>query len=162
SAHGSLALAGEELRRYELFVKARDINYSPLANVELSFAADTKLAYEGSRRIPELTRTLRILPARHKRPYPLAPTERLSLLSQPERVTRENYDPSKDRIAFDLRVVEDAPLRVNNNLMNAELSIEDSERPFRIVGTDQRLGVLGTLEVTRGSVMFRNTEFTLE
>lgn len=162
SAHGSLALAGEELRRYELFVKARDINYSPLANVELSFAADTKLAYDGSRRIPELTGTLRILRARYKRPFSLGLTERLSGLSQAKRVTRENYDPSKDRIAFDLRVVEDAPLRVNNNLMNAELSIEDSERPFRIVGTDQRLGVLGTLEVTRGSVMFRNTEFTLE
>jgi len=59
-------------------------------------------------------------------------------------------------------VIDDAPLRISNNLLTAELSIEDSERPFRIVGTDQRLGMLGTLEVQRGTLRFRSSEFRIE
>ena len=105
---------------------------------------------------------MRIQRLRYNRPFSLGITERLTGLSQAKRVTRASYDPAKDRIAFDLRVLEDAPLKISNNLLNAELTIEDSEAPFRLVGTDQRMGVLGTLGVTRGTVTFRNVRFNLE
>lgn len=160
--HGSAALANENVGRYELFMEARDIGYSGMSGVDLVFAANTKLVFDASRRIPEVTGTVRVQRLRYNRPFSLGIAERLTGLSHAKRETREVYDPEKDRIAFDLRVVEDAPLKVTNNLLNAELRIEDSERPFRLVGTDQRLGVLGTLDITRGTVTFRNTRFNLE
>lgn len=161
-AHGSLALAKQSVGNYELFMEARDITYAPMDGVDLSFAADTRLTFDASRRIPQLTGTVRVQRLRYNRPFSLGITERLTGLSQAKRVERASYDPAKDRIAFDLRVVEDAPLKISNNLLNAELSIEDSEEPFRLVGTDQRMGVLGTLDVTRGTVTFRNSRFNLE
>ncbi len=161
-AHGSLALAKQRVGNYELFLEARDVTYAPMDGVDLSFAADTRLVFDASRRIPELTGTVRIQRLRYNRPFSLGITERLTGLSQAKRVERASYDPEKDRIAFDVRVVEDAPIKISNNLLNAELSIEDSEQPFRLVGTDQRMGVLGTLDVTRGAVTFRNTRFNLE
>ncbi len=50
-------------------------------------------------------------------------------------------------------------MRIANNIIDAEVSIEDTERPFRIVGTDQRFGAIGTLTIPRGVVYFRNAAF---
>jgi translocation and assembly module TamB len=160
--HGSAALKGNDLERYELFIAAKDINVEPAEGVELAFAADTRLTGGANMRIPELTGTVRLLRARYKRPFSLGLTDKLSGLSQAHRVNRDTYDPAKDRLAFDLRVIEESPIRITNNLLNAELTIEDSERPFRLVGTDQRIGVLGTLDITRGTLSFRNSQFILE
>jgi translocation and assembly module TamB len=130
--------------------------------VEVAFSADTKLSGGATMRVPELTGTVRLLRAVYKRPFSLGIAERLSGLSHAKRVVRETYDPRKDHIAFDLRIVDEVPIKIANNLLTAEFSVEDSERPFRILGTDQRTGVLGTLALTRGSMVFRNAQFLIE
>jgi translocation and assembly module TamB len=160
--HGSAMLKGQALDHYELFINARDIDYSPMEGVELAFSADTKLEASPNMRVPELTGTVRLSRARYTRPFSLGISERITGLSQAKRVSHDTYEPEKDRVAFDLRVTEESPIRVANNLLNAELAIEDSERPFRIVGTDQRMGVLGALELTRGTLTFRNSRFIIE
>jgi translocation and assembly module TamB len=159
--HGRATLRGQQLEHYELFINAKDLDYSPASGVELAFSGEAKLAYVKDQRIPSLTGALRLTRARYARPFSLGITERISF-NQARRVERDTYDPSKDTLAIDLRVTDETPIRVSNNLLNAELSIEDSERPFRIVGTDQRMGVLGTLELTRGTLSFRNSEFVIE
>ncbi len=159
---GSAALKGQSLDRYEFFLTVRDVSIEPYGGVELAFAADTRLNFDAGARIPELTGTVRLLRARYKRPFSLGITERLTGLSQAKRVYREVYDPALDRLAFDLKIVDDEPIRIANNLLSAELRIEDSERAFRILGTDQRVGVLGTLALTRGTLRFRSSTFTLD
>jgi translocation and assembly module TamB len=162
SAHGSAAIVGQVIDHYEIFANARDVAVTPADGVEVAFSADTKLSGGVSRRVPELTGTVRLLRAVYKRPFSLGIAERLSGLSHAKRVERETYDPRKDHIAFDLRIVDEAPIKVTNNLLTAEFAVEDSERPFRILGTDQRTGVLGTLALTRGSMVFRNAQFLIE
>ena len=160
--HGAATLKGQALERYGLFIDASEISYVPSEGVELTFSADTKLSWDSNQRIPQLAGTLRLHRARYTRPFSLGITERLTGISQAKRVYRDTYDPDKDNLSFDLRVVDEAPIRVTNNLLNAELVIEDSEQPFRIVGTDQRMGVLGTLELSRGTLVFRNSHFIIE
>jgi translocation and assembly module TamB len=160
--HGSATLRGQNLERYELFINARDIDYAPTSGVELAFSGEAKLAFGPATRIPELTGLIRLSRARYTRPFSLGISERITGLSQAKRVYRDTYDPAKDTLAFDLKVTEDAPIRVTNNLINAEFNIEDRERPFRIVGTDQRMGILGTLELSRGTLSFRSSEFVIE
>ncbi len=162
NVRGSAALKGRSLDRYELFLTLRDISLEPYTGVELAFAADTRLQFDASTRIPQLSGTVRLLRARYKRPFSLGIAERLTGLSQAKRVYREVYDPALDRIAFNLKIVDDEPIRISNNLLTAELRIEDSERAFRVVGTDQRVGVLGTLALTRGTLRFRSSQFTLD
>jgi translocation and assembly module TamB len=162
SAHGSAAIVGQVIDHYEIFANAREVALTPAENVELALSADTKLSGGATMRVPELTGTVRILRAVYRRPFSLGITERLQGLSHAKRVVRETYDPKKDHIAFDLRIVDEVPIKVTNNLITAEFSVEDSERPFRIVGTDQRTGVLGTLALTRGTMVFRNTQFLIE
>lgn len=72
--------------------------------------------------------------------------------------SESSYDPSNDHVRLDLRVRTREPFRVANNLADAEINISP-ERPFRVMGTDQRLGVLGTLVIQRGHVQFRGNDF---
>lgn len=160
--HGSAALRGQSLERYELALDARDVNIQPSAGIDLTLGVETTLVGGANMRLPRLSGNVHILRARYTRPFSLGIAERLTGFSQAKRAERAVYDPALDRLALDLRVIDDAPLRINNNLLNAELTIEDSERPFRIVGTDQRLGMLGTLEVERGTLRFRSSEFRVE
>ncbi len=162
SVTGSAALSENRLSRYELFLTGRNISLEPEPGVQVAFSADTRLTYQSGARLPLLTGTLRLERVRYERSFSLGIAERLSGLSQAKRISRETYDPELDRLAFDLTVVENTPLRINNNLITAELRIEDSERPFKLVGTDQRTGVIGTLELTRGTLRFRNTEFAIQ
>ena len=69
------------------------------------------------------------------------------------------YDPSRDFIELDIRVLQRRPFEVRNNLVDFDIAIEDDERPFRIVGTNQRPGVLGTLSIPRGTMVFRSASF---
>lgn len=160
--HGSAALKGRALDRYELALDARDVSVQPTPGVELTLGVETTLVGGASMRLPKLAGTVHLQRARYTRPFSLGIAERLTGFSQAKRAERAVYDPAADRLALDLRVIDDAPLRIANNLLNAELSIEDSERPFRVVGTDQRLGMLGTLEVQRGTLRFRSSEFRVE
>src|SRR5690606_2348025 len=59
-AHGSAALEGQALGRYELAVDARDVRLEPSTGIELTLAAETTLT--GSRgALPRLAGTLRLL-----------------------------------------------------------------------------------------------------
>ncbi|MCA9601484.1 MAG: translocation/assembly module TamB domain-containing protein, partial [Myxococcales bacterium] len=78
-----------------------------------------------------------------------------------ERTTVRRYDPEQDMVALDIRVVQGAPFRIANNLISADVRIRTQDQPFRIVGTDQRLGALGTLEIPRGSMLFRSSRFEI-
>ena len=160
--HGSAALKGSSLERYEVALDARDVSLEPVSGVDVTLGLESTLTGGTNMRVPKFAGTVHLQRARYTRAVSLGIAERLTGFSQAKRAERPNYDPALDRIALDLRVVDDAPLRITNNLLNAELSIEDSERPFRIVGTDQRLGMLGTLEVQRGTLRFRSTEFRVE
>lgn len=160
SARGSASIQGRWLSSYNIELAARDLALAPTDGIELGFGGDARLQWERGDRIPNLRGTIQIGRFLYTRPIQLGQT--LNELSRRRRQSVERYDPEADRVSLDLRVVDDATLRVANNLVEAELSIEDSERPFRIVGTDQRFGVLGTLAVDRGTVRFRNSVFEMQ
>ncbi len=160
--HGSAALSGHRLERYELAIDAHDLTLEPASGVQFTVGLEATLAGGANARLPELRGTVHVARGRYTRPFSLGIAERLTGFSQAKRAEQAHYDPARDRLALDLRVIDEGPLRITNNLLNAELSIEDSERPFRLVGTDQRIGLLGTLAVERGSLRFRSTEFRVE
>ncbi|HEX5656342.1 MAG TPA: translocation/assembly module TamB domain-containing protein [Polyangiales bacterium] len=160
--HGSAALRGRALERYSLSLECSDVSVSPYAGVDLTLSADTTLAGGSHVKLPRLSGNLHIVRARYTRAFSLDIAERLTGFNQAKRAETAVYDPALDRLLIDLRVINDGPLRIDNNVLKAELGIEDSERPFRIVGTDQRLGMLGTLTLDRGTFRFRSSEFRVE
>jgi translocation and assembly module TamB len=96
---------------------------------------------------------------RYTRDVSLSPT--LGELYRPQREEVERYDPAADAIELDLEIVQRQPARIRNNLVDMDVVIEDGERPFRVVGTDQRPSVLGSLRIPRGAVRFRATSLDI-
>ncbi|MFW6066790.1 MAG: translocation/assembly module TamB domain-containing protein [Myxococcota bacterium] len=156
---GSATLQDGWLQRYRFDVKASDLSIHPQDGVELGAGGDLRLAWARGRRLPSLQGTVRLDRVLYTRPVNLSPT--LGELYRPQRVDVDRYDPAADQLALDVRIIDEGPIRIQNNLVDARIRIEDTERPFRVVGTDQRFGVIGTLDVSRGVVRFRNTEFDI-
>lgn len=152
---GSATLRGRGLDHYELEATARDIALAPSEGLEVGLGGRATLAWQQGDRLPTLRGTIAVQRLVYARPIQVG----LEELSRRRRTEVEGYDPDQDHLALDLRVTDEGPLRVANNLVDADLRIDDSERPFRVVGTDQRFGVIGTLEIPRGTLRFRNAEF---
>ncbi|GAB4203359.1 MAG: hypothetical protein OHK0013_17400 [Sandaracinaceae bacterium] len=156
---GEATLEEQGLARYAFDLGARDLSFTPSDGLEVTLGADARLAWERGERLPTLTGEVRVGRLEYVRNIELGTT--LGELSRTQRTEVERYDPDGDWLALDLRVRNERPFVVRNNLVDAELRIEDAERPFRIVGTNQRYGALGDMRFLRGRVFFRNAAFDL-
>ena len=70
------------------------------------------------------------------------------------------YDPANDWLRFDVAVHMPTAFRVANNLIDADIRFGQG-RPFTVVGTNQRYGILGTLEIPRGVMHLNETDFEI-
>ncbi len=71
------------------------------------------------------------------------------------------YEEKNDLFAFDIRLHGSQNLRVRNNLIDADLRIDDVENPLRLIGSNQIFGFRGRLLATRGQVRFAGKRFEL-
>jgi translocation and assembly module TamB len=132
----------------------------PAEGVDAAVSAAIALAWRHGERLPTLRGDVHLDRLVYERPIELGQT--LTELARSSRADVEEYDPDEDTVALDLRITTPAPIRVENNLADVEIVVDDRERPFRIVGTDQRPGVLGRLLVQRGAVRFRSATFDVQ
>ncbi|MFK8002632.1 MAG: translocation/assembly module TamB domain-containing protein [Polyangiales bacterium] len=153
---GSARLSDGGLQRYEFDARVQNATMIPEEGIEVGLDAETRLAWRDGERLPALTGQVSLGRVQYRRPVQLSPT--LGELYSPQRAEVERYDPDDDNLAIDLRLVSESDARIQNNLMDVSVGIDDAEQPFRIVGTDQRWGVVGRLNIPRGTVRFRNTD----
>ncbi|MBX3251359.1 MAG: translocation/assembly module TamB domain-containing protein [Myxococcales bacterium] len=162
---GRALMAGEAtmrdgaLRAFFFDVGLRNARLRPADGIDVTLGGDTRLSWRQGQPLPRLEGEVRIERARYERPIQLSPT--LGQLYRPQRAEVERYDPAGDVVELDLRIVDRSPIRIINNLIDVDLRIDDSERPMRLVGTNQRYGLLGSLSIPRGIVRFRNTELAV-
>lgn len=65
-----------------------------------------------------------------------------------KRTVVEAYDPSQDSVVFGFDVRSRSPLRIRNNLVDAQLAID--QHGLHVSGTNQRLGLRGELAAIHG------------
>ena len=156
---GAANLENASLTRYAFEARMRNASFAPEEGVQVGFDGDARVAWRKGQRLPELTGAIRLDRVTYGRPLQLSPT--LGQLYRPQVTDVQRYDPEDDNLALDVRVETRVPIRVTNNLLDVTLDIDDEERPFRIVGTDQRWGVVGDIDLPTGTVRFRNTELAV-
>lgn len=77
-----------------------------------------------------------------------------------KRTEVEAYDPARDLTLFDIEIKSKHGFRVRNNLVDATLGI--GQGGLRVVGSNQRWGVLGELFVQKGGVFkYRRHDFEI-
>lgn len=156
---GEAVLGQRSIDHYAFRVRARGLSFTPADGLEVSLGADAELGWTRGERLPRLGGEVRVSRLEYTRNIELGAT--IGELSRTQRTAVDRYDPERDWLALDLRIRQDRPFVLRNNLIDAEVRIEDSERPFRLTGTNQRFGAVGDLRFARGRVFFRNTSFDL-
>lgn len=153
---------GVERFRYDIY--ARGLEYAFADEVDSAFGGDVRLGWRRGQRLPTLSGVLRISRLDYRRPIALRSLGDVAATAvhgafRHTRTQVDRYNPDDDGVRLDLSVSQTSPFRLHNNLIDAEMVLNTDEAPFRLVGTDQRFGVLGRMEVRRGRVFFQNNDF---
>jgi len=160
SLQGVAALQGRDLGSFRFELVGDRMFASPREGIEVGFGGQGELSWKQGDRLPKLRGTLRLGRTHYTRPISMGTT--LGDLTKKGRVDVATYDPELDHVALDVRIQQSEPMRVYNNLIEAEIVIDDGKEPFRLLGTDQRFGVLGNMDIRRGTIRVRDRPFTIK
>lgn len=165
AAGGRIHLEGSNVDRIDVPVHVRNLVLTPREGLpeglEVGLDADMTIARNPGEDLALVTGDLSVTRGRFTRAIPLS----LDLAGRIGRsgggsAPETHYDPRNDLVRFDVRVHMPTPFRVVNNLADADIRL-GADRTFTVVGTNQRMGVLGTLEIPRGVVHFNESDFEI-
>jgi translocation and assembly module TamB len=159
----SLPVRGFEVGALDSHIMARGLRMTPADGVATTFDADLDVGYDGKSvggegaPLPRVTGEVTLESLDYTRPISL--TTDLSQLGGRAKRTQVNaYDPSLDVLAFDVRVQSRRPIVIKNNLVEVQLAIDSGS--LEITGTNQRLGLRGSLKTLPGGRFhFQSSDF---
>ena len=108
---------------------------------------------------PHITGAVTLNELEYDRPVQM--TADVSTLAQRGRRSQvEVYDPDNDKMDFDVFIHSRSPLRINNELIEAELALDKAG--LELVGTNQRFGLRGMLQAKpSGRIRLRQHVFEI-
>ena len=162
---GGLAhLQGFDLDRLDVPVRVQNLSLVPTTGVEVALDANTRLLWNPGEQLPLFSGDVTLTRVRYTRPVNLSQDQSGETRVAGSDSAETPYNPDNDHVRINLTIHARDSIRVANNIADAEIRIAENERPFRVAGTDGRLGVLGTLVIPRGRVilpLFRGTDFEI-
>jgi translocation and assembly module TamB len=156
---GDATLDGAKIGSVALEIDAEGLAFKPRDGVSMKLGGDTTLTWKKGDRLPLLAGVLRLDEFIYTRNIKMDRT--IEDMTAAQRTEVASYDPEDDSIGLDLRIEHSRPLYIRNNLIEAELRLETDKLPFRLVGTDQRFGVIGHVSVQKGTLRFRDQAFEI-
>lgn len=153
---GDVALAarvpikGGQLGVAEATLTGRQLYLSPIEGVKATIDADLAItmnpqAASTQGRLPFVGGDVTITSFEATKPFTLNLT---NLRGGSKRTVVESYDPTQDAVTLGFDVHARAPLRIRNNLVEAQLAIDP--RGIHVSGTNQRIGLRGELTTLPG------------
>jgi translocation and assembly module TamB len=149
---------GTHLDRLDVPIIVRDLSLSPEEGVELAANVDARLRWQGGEELPLLQGVVDLTRARYTRPIPLSADVAGRLQGRAAPAPPAAYDPARDFVRLDVQLRTPNPMRIANNLADVELRLDET-RPFRVVGTLQRPGIVGSMHMTRGVLRVYENQF---
>jgi len=147
----------------EAQVTARGVHLSPADGVSATMDADLTLAVNGqseesaTSKLPRVSGDVMLTQFEYTRPINLT-TDFSALGGRAKRTVVNSYDPALDAVTLEVRVRSRAPIRIRNNLVEAQLGIDSGA--LTVSGTNQRLGLRGDLKALPGGrFSLRGSEF---
>jgi hypothetical protein len=154
---GTLELRGARVVAYDLELAADQVAFEPQDRFTVAFDASGGLRWAEGGPAPKLSGKVKLQKLVYGRHVQLP--DAVIAFNRDERA--QKYDPARDRVLFDVQVEHEQPLVIRNNFLDAEVALVGSPRTLRVTGSDQRLGLLGKLQVLRGRVLYRGDEFKI-
>ncbi len=165
SLGGSAPLRGFDMGAARMVLTARGIGFPVDTGVHATVDADLVASWQppsetsSERTLPHVTGQISLRSFEYTRPVTM--TADISALAQRGKRTQfESYDPSDDAVDFDITLLAPKPMRIQNNLVDAELSIDRDG--LLLAGTNQRFGLRGTVKLKPGGrIRLRRNEFEI-
>ena len=159
---GSAPIRGFELGAARAVITAREISLPVTEGVRTSLDADLvanwEPANEGEERaLPRVGGNVTLRTFEYTRPVTMT-ADIATLAQRGKRTEFEAYDPADDFVQFDIRLRSNHSLKISNNLMEAELLLDDEG--LELGGTNQRFGLRGDVKLKPGGrIRLRRNEF---
>jgi len=145
-------------------ITAKGVNVPVVEGIDMTCDADLRAEWEehGSDEdeppLPRLSGEILLTSFSYTRPIGIAATDIGSIAQRGGRKMFESYDPADDFMTFDVQLKSRDPLRLRNNLVEAQLIIDSDALVFS--GTNQRFGLRGRMRlVPGGRIRLRSNEF---
>nr|PZN28696.1 MAG: hypothetical protein DIU78_01985 [Pseudomonadota bacterium] len=111
----------------------------------------------GRRALPRVTGNVLLRSFEYRRPVTIT-ADLQSLVQRGKRTEFEVYDPSEDAVELDLAIRSERPLKIANELIEAELLLADEG--LLLSGTNARYGLRGVVRLRPGGrIVLRRSEF---
>jgi translocation and assembly module TamB len=109
--------------------------------------------------LPRLTGNVLFRSVEYKRPVTIA-ADLNALAQRGKRTEVDAYDPSDDLLDFDVTLKAQRPLKIQNDIVDAELVL--AEEGLELAGTNGRFGLRGNLRLKPGGhVQLRRSDFEI-
>ncbi len=167
SVTGRMPIRGFELGTAEAAITMRRVKVPLADGINMTTDADLVASFKPSngeddpegKNLPEVKGTLTLTSFLYSRPIGLS-LDLNQLAGGPRRTAVTTYDPKNDTFRFDVNVLAQQPLRLQNNLVDMQLDIAPPGLAFS--GTNQRYGARGLLRILPDSKLrLRSSEFTV-
>jgi translocation and assembly module TamB len=165
SLRGSAPLRGFDIGSASVTITGRNLSIPSTNGIHAVADADLLASFQGStgtteHKLPRLSGTVSLKTFEYKRPVTM--TADISALAQRgKRSEFDAYDPNDDALDLDIRIRSERPLKLQNNLVEAELLVD--ERGLELSGTNARYGLRGDISLKPGGrIKLRRSEFEIK
>ncbi len=151
---GRAPLRGNQLGSMEARVRSRGLQLKPADGVTAAVDTDLLVTYNalatgaGNARLPHVSGEVSLSALEYTRPMAIDVND--ALRGGAARTAVKGYDPSLDSVVLgpDLVVRAQSPLRIRNNLVEAQLGL--GPQGLQVTGTNQRVGLRGEVRALPG------------
>ncbi len=167
SVRGGAPLHGFALGAASVTITGRNLSIPSTNGIRAVADADLLLTFQPSSRegdaertLPRVSGNVTLKSFEYKRPVTM--TADISTLAQRGKRTEfEAYDPNDDAIDLDIRILSDRALKLQNNLVEAELLLDP--QGLELSGTNARFGLRGDVSLKPGGrIKLRRSEFEIK
>jgi len=162
---GGAPLRGFDVGAASIAITARNLSMPSSNGIHAVADADLLTTFQPSRdgaerTLPRVTGNVMLKSFEYKRPVMMT-ADISSLAQRGKRTEFEAYDPNDDAIDLDIRISSERPLKLQNNLIEAELLLD--ERGLELSGTNARYGLRGDVSLKPGGrIKLRRSEFEIK
>ncbi|MES1183538.1 MAG: translocation/assembly module TamB domain-containing protein [Myxococcales bacterium] len=163
---GGAPLRGFALGAASVSITGRNLSIPSTNGIHAVADADLLATFQSAqgdaaqRTLPRVTGNVMLKSFEYKRPVTMT-ADISSLAQRGKRTEFEAYDPNDDAIDLDIRISSERPLKLQNNLIEAELLLD--ERGLELSGTNARFGLRGDVSLKPGGrIKLRRSEFEIK
>ncbi|MFH1438187.1 MAG: translocation/assembly module TamB domain-containing protein [Pseudomonadota bacterium] len=158
---GTVQLESFKPVAYSIYNEFNDISIRLLKGMPIGFEGNLTIGKSKAETIPSLSGDVWVTNLRYTKDFIL--TQQMEKIVTRKAKKVKVYEAGKEHVALDVTLHGTNKLSVNNNVADANFRIDESQKSFRLMGTDILPVLLGSVVVRKGGVVrWSGKEFALE